>query len=1144
MSPPGGTAGWNTLPNTMLQNVCPPDFFGGQDYAFYDNCANVIRAWSGGVADTTRNRIIIWGGGHQNYYGNEVYSLNLNDNPQTLTRLNDPSPINTSQICIPTLSDGNPNSRETYSNLVYMQHVDKMFSFQGALACGDGTSAEDTWTLDPGTLQWTRMDPVNGFLTPATLSASGNGRNYSVTAYDPNTRTVLLVWLEQMWRYIYETNTYELLNTQDHVPYASTGALDTKRNLFFFMGQEYESTDPHVYVIDVSGNSPYVSQEVTSQVSGCDTLASASYPGLVYDPFLDRIVGWPNTGNTLYLFDPDTMTCTTQSFPNGPPRPPRADGSGAFGRFNYFPALGSYALVDDSDENSYTLQMTSNPTGVAWFVDDGGSITASGLFTAGTTPGGAFNVSARIGAAAGTVPVTITGAPLVPVTNLTLNLNTAETAGTSNGAVVTPTLGPAGFTGNVIVNGTGSVNFTPVQSGNGVYFLNCCSNTNNAYLKFTGAAIGSIFNVNQGQISFYLESRHSFAQRQTLSPLAAFDVRDNDPTNHVFNFMTEAISGSLSFVYVVAGSGYRYYVPTGTEDSLFGSGVTLKVAICWDAASVKLYLNDNLVQVSSYAEGLANWTAASNFDVSAYEYLTYGGYYTSDDAIANFTVMGPPVPSSTVQPVVSITAPANGASVSGLVTISANATDTLGISTVQFLLDRMSLGSVASGSGSTYSINWNTAAANGPHVLKAVATDASGNSTTSAPISVTVNNTTGPVVLITSPLNSATLTGTVGITASASATAGVAQVQFLLDGNNLGAPVTSVPYSINWNTVTAINGGHTLSAVATDTTGISATSSLIAVTVNNTSVPAVSITAPLSGASVTGTIPVSANATDSTGVAQLQFQLDGNNLGAAVTSTPYSISWNTTTAASGNHTLTAVATDLSGNSATSAGVPVTVSNVVSGPPATGLLGYWNFNEGTGTVANDSSGNGYSGTVSGPTWVTGYIGSALSFNGSSNYMVTPAIPFTNSFSISAWVNPAVTTQGAYVRIAETQYYNGLYLGTNAGGTEYKFIVNGGAGATGACGAAYGCAEGGTVSSGWHLVTGTYDGTTAILYVDGAQVATEKFTAPASISLPLYIGRYFAASGYGWTGIIDEIRLYSRALGGAEVSAIYNYAGGTP
>ena len=154
-----------------------------------------------------------------------------------------------------------------------------------------------------------------------------------------------------------------------------------------------------------------------------------------------------------------------------------------------------------------------------------------------------------------------------------------------------------------------------------------------------------------------------------------------------------------------------------------------------------------------------------------------------------------------------------------------------------------------------------------------------------------------------------------------------------------------------------------------------------------------------------------------------------------------------------------MATDTSGNTATSASVPVTVSNTVSGLPTAGLLGYWAFNEDTGTIANDSSGNGYTGTVSGAAWVPGYIGSALSFNGTTNYVKTVGIPFASAFSRSRpGVNPAVATQTVYARIAETQYNDGLYLGMNVNGTKYKFIVNGAAGATGTCGAAYGCAEG--------------------------------------------------------------------------------------
>jgi hypothetical protein len=71
-----------------------------------------------------------------------------------------------------------------------------------------------------------------------------------------------------------------------------------------------------------------------------------------------------------------------------------------------------------------------------------------------------------------------------------------------------------------------------------------------------------------------------------------------------------------------------------------------------------------------------------------------------------------------------------------------------------------------------------------------------------------------------------------------------------------------------------------------------------------------------------------------------------------------------------------------------------------------------------------------------------------------------------------------------------------------------------------------------------VTATYDGTMARLYVDNAMVSSDTFTAPLNTSLPLYISSFFAGSGYGWKGAIDEVRLYNRALSAAEVSTMFN------
>ena len=93
------------------------------------------------------------------------------------------------------------------------------------------------------------------------------------------------------------------------------------------------------------------------------------------------------------------------------------------------------------------------------------------------------------------------------------------------------------------------------------------------------------------------------------------------------------------------------------------------------------------------------------------------------------------------------------------------------------------------------------------------------------------------------------------------------------------------------------------------------------------------VTAPANNATVTGSVNVTATAADNIGVAGVQFKLDGNNLGAEDTSSPYSISWNTTGATNGAHALTAVARDAAGNVKTATTVNVTVSNGGAGHDA-------------------------------------------------------------------------------------------------------------------------------------------------------------------------------------------------------------------
>jgi glucose/arabinose dehydrogenase len=136
---------------------------------------------------------------------------------------------------------------------------------------------------------------------------------------------------------------------------------------------------------------------------------------------------------------------------------------------------------------------------------------------------------------------------------------------------------------------------------------------------------------------------------------------------------------------------------------------------------------------------------------------------------------------------------------------------------------------------SPYSVSWNTAtASNGTHTLTALATDTSGNTATSAPVTVTVSNAgdiTPPTVALTAPTG--TVSGVVNVTANAADNVGVAGVQFLVDNTPVAAQDTTSPYSVSWNTATATNGTHMLTALATDTSGNTALSAPVTVTVSN-----------------------------------------------------------------------------------------------------------------------------------------------------------------------------------------------------------------------------------------------------------------------------------------------------------------------
>jgi hypothetical protein len=232
---------------------------------------------------------------------------------------------------------------------------------------------------------------------------------------------------------------------------------------------------------------------------------------------------------------------------------------------------------------------------------------------------------------------------------------------------------------------------------------------------------------------------------------------------------------------------------------------------------------------------------------------------------------------------------------------------------------------VASATTSPFDFTLTPAA--GKHTYYVYVTLSTGDEMWSAPIWInqtTGPDTTAPTTAITAPTSGSFVKGAVAVSATATDNVGVTKVEFYLDGL-LQSTATTAPYSWSWNTAASADGSHTLTTKAYDAAANVGISTAVSVTVDNAA-PSTSITAPVAGSTVSGTVTVTASASDNMAVTKVEFYLDGS-LRSTATTSPYSLSWNSATAANGTHTLTSKAYDAAGNATTSTGVSVTASNV-------------------------------------------------------------------------------------------------------------------------------------------------------------------------------------------------------------------------
>jgi hypothetical protein len=307
---------------------------------------------------------------------------------------------------------------------------------------------------------------------------------------------------------------------------------------------------------------------------------------------------------------------------------------------------------------------------------------------------------------------------------------------------------------------------------------------------------------------------------------------------------------------------------------------------------------------------------------------------------------------------------------------------------------------------------------------------------------------------------------------------------------------------------------------------------------SDTTPPSVSVTSPAAGSSVSGVVGLSASASDDVGVAGVQFLVDGVAVGAEDTAAPFSGSWDSSSVANGSHTVSAVARDASGNRTTSAAVAVTVSNAGSPPPPapTGLVAAWAFNEGSGSSVADASGNGHAGSLTSTAWSSaGKFGSALSFNGSSS-MVTVGdandLDFSSAFTLEAWVSPS--SLGATWRT--------VLFKENGSGMAYSLYANQGSGLpvgqVNLGGERNAVGTAGLPLNAWSHLALTYDRTNLRLYVNASLVATTAVTGTLAASNgALRIGGNSVWPEW-FAGLIDEVRLYNRALTASEIQTDRN------
>jgi len=329
---------WVELPGTSLRSVAPQPAPGG-------NVAK-ITAWSGASYDSKRRRVVVWGGGHSDYGGNEVYAFDLNT--QKWLRLTDSSQPDAERTAL--YPDGEPRARHTYDYVEYVPPLDRVISFGGSgpYPRGGGEFTRDLAEFSPDARRWTVGEraavPTGGSIIGAHAR------------YDPVTESVFFVGSQNatLKRYVVRGDLWQQAGQRSYVRVHSTAALAPDRRQMIVIGTGKDgSRQAKLWQLD-QPDDPVV--DLTAMTQGATQIESAYGPGFDYHSPSRTYVAWAGGGD-VYILNPDSWTWRRLPAPEGSPSPGQQNSTGTYGRFRYVADLDIFVLVNGVDQNVFVYRL-------------------------------------------------------------------------------------------------------------------------------------------------------------------------------------------------------------------------------------------------------------------------------------------------------------------------------------------------------------------------------------------------------------------------------------------------------------------------------------------------------------------------------------------------------------------------------------------------------------------------------------------------------------------------------------------------------------------------------------------------------------------------------------------------------------------